>query len=59
VTVNRVLGLSRKQRRLIRAMLHRARTAGADARRRAHLEGLLAWVHMLNPAQAIALRKRP
>jgi len=58
VTVNAVLGLSRKKRRRIRAMLHQAAGAGVDPRRRAELEGLLAWVHMLNPAQAQALRKR-
>ena len=53
VTVNRVLGLSRKERRRIRAMLHRN-----DPAQRRHVEGLLAWVEMLNPAQAEALRRR-
>ena len=57
VIVDRVLGLSRQQRRKIRAMLHHARTRGADAKRRAQLAGLLAWVQMLNPQQAAALRR--
>lgn len=58
VTVNQVLGLSRIERRRIRAMLHRAKVQGADPRRQAELKGLLAWVQMLNPAQADALRRR-
>ncbi len=52
VTVNAVLGLSRQRRREIRAMIHQAKPADA-----ARVQGLLAWVHMLNPAQAAALRK--
>lgn len=58
VTVNRVLGLSRSKRRRIRAMLHQASKTVVDAKRRAELHGLLAWVHMLNPDQASALRRR-
>lgn len=58
VTVNAVLGLSRKKRRVIRAMLHRASRDGVDRKGRARLFGLLAWVHMLNPAQAAALRRK-
>jgi hypothetical protein len=58
VTVNEVLGLSRKQRRKIRAMLHHAATNGADSKRREELKGLLAWVHMLNPGQAESLRRK-
>jgi hypothetical protein len=58
VTVNSVLGLSRKKRRVIRAMLHQASKTGVDQRRRAELGGLLAWVHMLNPEQASVLRKQ-
>ncbi len=50
VTVNRVIGLSRKERRKIRAMLHRD---VPDQRQR--VKGLLAWVEMLNPQQAAAL----
>ena len=51
VTVNRVLGLSRTERRRIRAMLHRN-----DPAQKRRVEGLLAWVGMLNPGQAEALR---
>jgi len=58
VTVNSVLGLSHQKRRLIRAMLHRASKAPVDPKRRAELTGLLAWVHMLNPDQATALRRK-
>jgi retron-type reverse transcriptase len=58
VTVNSVLGLSRKKRRRIRSMLHHASKEGIDQKRRAKLMGLLAWVHMLNPEQAAALRKK-
>lgn len=56
VTVNSVLGLSRKKRRRIRAMLHRASIEGTDANAKSRLQGLLAWVHMLNPEQAAVLR---
>jgi retron-type reverse transcriptase len=59
VTVNAVLGLSRQKRRRIRAMLHRAAKGGAGSRSRAELLGWLAWVHMLNPGQAAALRREP
>lgn len=55
VTVNQVLGLSRRERRRIRAMLHQH---GGDPARRRELEGHLAWVNGLNPGQAAALRKR-
>jgi len=54
VTVNRVLGLSRRERRQIRAMVH-----CGDPDRARQVEGLLAWVEMLNPAQADALRRAP
>ena len=53
VTVNKVLGLSRQERRVIRAMLHRD-----DPAQRDRTQGLLAWVDMLNPQQAEALRRR-
>lgn len=53
VTVNKVLGLSRQERRVIRAMLHRD-----DPAQRDRTAGLLAWVDMLNPQQAEALRRR-
>lgn len=51
VTVNETLGLSRKERRKIRAALHQA-----TPEKRAQLEGTLAWVHMLNPEQAAKLK---
>ena len=60
VTVNQVLGLSRRERRRIRARIHhlrRARQAGTlEPAQIARLRGKLAYVHMLNPAQAQALR---
>jgi hypothetical protein len=55
--VNQVLGLSRKKRRVIRAMIHRASKNSAGNKERARIAGLLAWVHMLNPKQAASLRK--
>jgi RNA-directed DNA polymerase len=60
VTVNEVMGLSRKERRKIRAGLHKLdqqRAQGiVDPVLAAHLQGKLAWLQMLNPAQAEALR---
>src|SRR5262249_47551539 len=62
VVVNETLGLSRQERRLLRAMIHRLRrdaAAGApDPARRAQLRGKLAYLAMLNPGQADALRRR-
>ncbi len=58
VTVNAVLGLSRKERRKLRAEIHHATTRGAEPARIAQLEGRIAYVHMLNPAQADALRRK-
>ncbi len=58
VTVNKVLGLSRKKRRRIRAMIHQAKKTGTLEQRRAELDGHLAWVHSLNPEQAAKLRLR-
>jgi retron-type reverse transcriptase len=62
VTVNRTLGLSRSERRTLRAALHReaqARAAGGgDAGLIARLRGKLAYVFMLNPEQAARLRAR-
>ncbi|MCE7874959.1 RNA-directed DNA polymerase [bacterium CPR1] len=49
VVVNRTLGRSRQQRRRLRAALHRRRQAEA------RLRGQLAFLWMLNPAQASAL----
>lgn len=63
VTVNEVMGLSRKERRKMRAALHRLeqqRAAGeVDRRLESQLRGKLAWLRMLNPAQADALAARP
>ncbi len=60
--VNEVLGLSRQERRLLRAEIHRLgeeATAGRpDPARYRRLQGRLAYLAMLNPAQADALRKR-
>ncbi len=63
VTVNAVLGLSRKERRLIRAMIHRANSGTTTepvkpVPERAHLLGRIAWVRMLNPDQASRLSAR-
>ncbi len=59
VTVNQVLGLSRKERRKLRAALHQqglARKEGkGDARNDARIQGKLAWLQMLNADQAAAL----
>jgi hypothetical protein len=55
VIVNEVLGLSRQQRRTLRAALHRLRLEGSG--RDARLEGHLAYLHMLNPAQAQRLKR--
>lgn len=60
VVVNRELGMSRSERRRLRAALHRLardEAAGADvAAERRRLDGRLAYLHMLNPAQAARLR---
>jgi hypothetical protein len=56
VTVNEVLGLSRQERRRIRAMLHQAERTG-DTKLRQEAEGHVAWVNMLNAEQAAKLRK--
>jgi retron-type reverse transcriptase len=55
VTVNRVLGLSRKERRRVRAAVHQLQRRKADGetdRVRRHLRGKIAYVNMLNPDQA-------
>ena len=56
VTVNRELGLSRRERRKLRAALHRAGDGPESALKRRHLEGKLAYLSMLNMRQADALR---
>jgi hypothetical protein len=57
VVVNKAMGLSRQERRKLRAALHRQKVAGAaaDASERLRLHGKLAYVFMLNRVQAVAL----
>ena len=57
VIVNRTLGLSRQERRKLRAALHRQKTAvdAASAGEAARLKGKLAYLFMLNRTQAAAL----
>lgn len=57
VTVNETLGLSRKERRRIRAALHRLKFH-PNAEKQAQVEGMLAYLQMLNPEQARALRNQ-
>ena len=52
VTVNDQLGLSRKERRRLRAMIHQH---GQDPDKRAEIRGKLAYLSMLNPEQAARL----
>src|SRR5262249_31159982 len=62
VIVNRDLGLSRHERRRLRAEIHQLRaavpagTAPDLAARTARLRGRLAYLAMLNPAQSAPLR---
>lgn len=56
VTVNRERGLSRRERRRLRAALHQARQGSPGAPTRRQLEGKLAYLSMLNTRQADALR---
>jgi len=62
VVVNQTLGLSREERRRMRAAAHRLNQAAAsgkcDESQVARFRGKLAWLAMLNPAQAAALRGR-
>lgn len=61
VTVNDQVGLSRRERRRIRAMIHaegRRRAVGTPSdSASAEIDGWLAYVHMLNPEQAEPLRR--
>lgn len=52
VTVNETLGLSRKERRRIRAALHQKGHSDAA------VQGQLAYLHMLNPQQATNLKEK-
>jgi RNA-directed DNA polymerase len=62
VTVNEVAGLSRKERRKLRAMAHqllKARSEGKpDLQAERRLSGKLAYLSMLNTEQAEAIRKK-
>jgi RNA-directed DNA polymerase len=54
--VNKTLGLSRQERRRLRAALHEVRQASnPDPKRVRQLAGKLAYLHMLNAGQAAAL----
>ncbi|MCA9490938.1 MAG: RNA-directed DNA polymerase [Myxococcales bacterium] len=55
VTVNQVLGISRRERRRVRAMIHQH---GDDPAWRDRIAGQLGWVGAVNPEQAAALRAR-
>jgi len=57
VVVNKAMGLSRQERRKLRAAMHRQKLAGtaADAGERLRLHGKLAYLFMLNRMQALAL----
>lgn len=58
VTVNQVAGLSRQERRRLRAALHQRRMAATpDAARDRQLAGKLAYLKMINPSQAEALSR--
>ena len=57
VTVNQILGLSRKERRKMRAAAHHLRTKGdPSSNARARFEGKVAYLSMLNPSQAAPFR---
>ena len=60
VTVNDTLGLSRRTRRQLRALIHateqRRELGEVDPAADARIEGWLAYLAMLNPGQAAALR---
>jgi len=57
VIVNQTLGLSRQERRRIRAAMHQLRNnAAAAGTQRARLEGKVAYLAMLNPKQALPFR---
>lgn len=61
VVVNDVAGVSRRERRRLRAAIHRLNGNAADAQPTlapAQMRGKLAFLHMLNPNQAAALERR-
>lgn len=56
VVVNKDMGLSRQTRRVLRAAIHNEKTKPVpDAVRQRRLHGFVAYLYMLNPAQAEAL----
>jgi retron-type reverse transcriptase len=58
VVVNRTLGLSRQERRRLRAMVHQLhQKADAPAEHHAQLQGKIAYLAMLNPQQAEPIQK--
>jgi hypothetical protein len=61
VIVNETMGLSRQERRKLRAALHRQRMGNEahDIGERLRLHGKLAYLFMLNRAQAVALGWQP
>ncbi len=58
VTVNDVAGLSRQERRRLRAMIHQTDKASASTAVLARIRGKLAFLAMLNPRQAASMLKR-
>ena len=57
IVVNQTLGLSRQERRRLRACAHRLSLASTtDEKRRQWLQGKLAYLKMLNPDQAARLK---
>jgi hypothetical protein len=58
VVVNDAPGLSRKERRKMRAAIHQLGKQGASEADRARLAGKIAYLHMLNDAQAEPLLKQ-
>jgi hypothetical protein len=58
VVVNQQVGVSRKERRRLRAAIHQLRRRGEpDPARECHLRGKLAYLQMLNPGQAAPLQE--
>src|SRR5215470_17215285 len=57
VIVNRDMGLSRQERRKLRAALHQQQSNAQGAGIGPRLLGKLAYLHMLNPKQALTLRQ--
>lgn len=56
VIVNKDMGLSRKDRRKMRAALHHQKVGKADPADAARVKGKLAYLNMLSPAQAQRLK---